>query len=441
MALKDIPEDIIKEGETSFGRMTRAQLRLSTKWIVYGTHSSDHLEEYSDEFPDIPDIPKTDDHEFVGEAIYYIAYRHKGTVHRCPNCDAKCKVICYEKRHYHHLPDKGYACYLEVHLPKYKCERCKGTPQQRFPAAFPNKTYTRMLAYNVIERLKTCTRSSTAKAFGISVDVVNSIARSCVSKAMRNHDLSYVSGVYMDEKQAGHGSDYLTVFLDQFHKVIYMCPGRKEEVLVKFKEHLIIQGGNPDLIIFFSADMSPTFESGITKHFPNATLVFDRFHLVKAINEALNDVRKRVLVRKRGEKLRPIKYVLMRRARNLSKAQSEKLEQIRLLYPELAVAYEMKEAFCYIIKEECPQLMKELLKSWFKWVRDCGPDEFKEKVDFLESKMERILAWTKFKVSNSVIEGVNKNIEDIRRQACGYGNIQHLMDMIYIRQGNLEFTY
>lgn len=441
MALKDFEVDIVDAEETPFGRSIRSQLRLSAQWIVLGMDVHNHLDEYSDEYPDLPDIPKTNDYPSIGESFYYVTYRHRRKAHKCPKCGADCKVLCYEKRCYHHLPDKGYACYLFVNLPKYKCDCCGGTPQQRFPAAFERKSYTRQLAYNVIQKLKTCTRSATAKCFGISTDVVDNIVRSCVSKGVKDHDLSYVTGVFMDEKQAGHGSDYLTVFLDQFHKVIFMYPGRKEEVLDKFRDFLIIQGGNPELIMFFSADMCVAFETGITKHFPNATLVFDRFHLVKSVNDALNNVRKRVLNRKPGESLKSVKYVVLTRGQNQTKLQSEKMEQIRLSYPELAVAYDMKEAFCYIVKISDPMLMKEMLTSWFEWVHECGPDEFVKKAEFFESKIDRILAWTKYKVSNSVSEGVNKNIEDIRRQACGYSNTQNLIDMILIRQGNLTMTF
>lgn len=223
-----------------------------------------------------------------------------------------------------------------------------------------------------------------------------------VSEAMKEQDLSDVTGVFLDETQYGHGQDYISVFLNQRHKVIYACRGHGKDTLGMFCEHLQAQGGDPDNIRFFSTDMSTAYEAGILEHFRNATLVWDRFHLVKSINEALNDVRKRTLRRAEGEKLRNIKYVVLRHFYNQTPEQAEKMEEIRLVNPELALAFDMKEVLTYIISVRDRRSMQAMMEWWMGWVEEEGPKEFAAKTKWFRAKLDRILDWTIFPISNSV---------------------------------------
>ena len=68
--------------------------------------------------------------------------------------------------------------------------------------------------------------------------------------------------------------------------------------------------------------MSKSYESGTIETFPNATLVWNRFHLAKSINDALNDIRKKMVKRDAGEALRLNKYTVLSRESNLSDKQA-----------------------------------------------------------------------------------------------------------------------
>ena len=117
------------------------------------------------------------------------------------------------------------------------------------------------------------------------------------------------------------------------------------------------------------------------------------------------------------------------------------MREIRMACPDLALSYDMKEAFCEIVATPDPRSMERSLRIWVEWVIDSGPKEFKKKAERFLEKMDRIIAWTRHQVSNSVSEGINKNIQDIRRQACGYTNDRNFFDMILLRQGDLFFTF
>lgn len=439
MALKDFDIDSINAPESKIARSIRAQLRLSEQWRVIGMEVYSSGKEYSDDNPHERIVLKSTDlkNHSEGYVRYNVSPKLRKT-YLCIHCGKQAPPMSYQIRVLKHVTDKGYRCELAVNIPKLSCE-CGSTPRVRFPAADDGKRYTRALSRAVLESLMTRSRSATANEFQIGWETVDSIVKSMVKDAIPEQDLSYVTGVYVDETQFGHGQDYITTFIDQNHKVIFMCTGHGADTIELFVDHLIVQGGNPENIRFFSADMSKAYESGIIRNFPNADLVWDRFHLAKTINDAVNDIRKNLLRRDDGEPLKLLKYTVLTHRSNMSDKQKERLQSIRLSNPDMALAYDMKEAFLKIIVDKVPHRMKFRLTSWIEWVESEGHEKLRNKAAQFKKKMHRILAWVRHPVSNSVSEGVNKNIQDIRRQACGFKNVRTFFCMILLRQGDLTY--
>lgn len=433
----------VSDEESPECRRIRGQLRLSTKWIVLGKVVEGEGEAYRDGWEPVREPVTTeelDGPQERGTSWIYVSSA-PGTRYRCPDCNGACRVECYRERRLHHLTDMGNSCMVVARVPKLRCLRCNAMRMAPLPLAEARVSYTRMLARTVLSGLRHGTRRDVAKANGISVDVVDGILEGQIRLALCEQDLSYVSGVYVDEVQFGHGQDYVSIFADQHHKVIFACRGHGKDVLERFSDHLVLQGGDPGNVRVFSADMSQAYESGITEQFPNARLVWDRFHLVKSVNDALNDVRKRTVRRAKGVRLSKVKYVVLRRKENMDGKQLERLEEIRLASPELAQAFDMKEAFCRIIKTDDPAKMEVKLLYWISWVLKEGPKELAKKAERMLQKMELISNWGIHRVSNSVCEGLNKKAQDTRRQAYGFRNVQNFFAMILLRQGGLVYRF
>lgn len=433
----------VSDRETPDCRVIRGQLRLSSRWIVLGKKVSRTKEEYSDHgtsFREVVDSDELDKPGSSGSSTIFVTAR-PGLWHCCPECGAACKPICYKERRLHHLPDMGDQCMIIARIPKLLCTYCRRKMMVPFPLAEPRVSFTRMLARSVMSGLKHDSRTTVAQSYGISTDVVDGILDKQMKLALCEQDLSGVSGVYVDELQFGHGHDYVSIFIDQNHKAIFACRGHGKDVLERFSDHLMLQGGDPLNIRIFSADMSGAYEAGIKRWFPNARLVWDRFHLVKAINDAVNDVRKRLVHRARGVRLAQVKYVVLRKKDNMDEQQLGRLAEIRLTCPELALAFDMKEAFCNIIMTRDPEKMALRLLDWTLWVMDEGSKELVRKAERIVMKMDLITNWGIHQVSNSVSEGINKKAQDTRRQAYGYRNAQNFFQMILLRQGRLKYRF
>ena len=353
MADEHFTQDRLNAPEDAERRALRGQLRLSSRWVVVGKDVRMSRPERSDGCRE-PAVLTTEElkkgSEPIGKSTIYVSSA-SNISHLCPFCGRKARVREYEIRTYHHVPDMGCECRIVARVPKLRCDGCGRTPQVPFPVADPHVSYTRDLAEAAMRPAMHESRKAAAASLHISTNILDSIIKRHVRAALVEQDLSDVREVYLDETQFGHGQDYVSTFIDQRHRVIYACRGHGKEVLEMFSSHLVIQGGHPDNVRLFSTDMSMAYEAGIKEEFRNATLVWDRFHLVKSVNEAVNDVRKRVL-KKPGEKLRNVKYVVLKHFGNLNEKQSGSLESIRLHNPELALAFDMKEVFSSIVLME-----------------------------------------------------------------------------------------
>lgn len=163
--------------------------------------------------------------------------------------------------------------------------------------------------------------------------------------------------------------------------------------------------------------------------------------LAKAVNDAVNNIRKKLVSRNKSESLRLVKYTVLAREENLNPTQAERLRNIRFNNPEMAAAFDMKEVFLDIIRLRDPKSMRRCLEAWIGWVEVEGHEFLRKKAERFKEKMDRITAWVRHPVSNSVSEGVNKNIQDTRRQAYGFMDTDSFFNMILLRQGDLTFRF
>ncbi|MBL4561368.1 MAG: transposase [Labilibaculum sp.] len=98
----------------------------------------------------------------------------------------------------------------------------------------------------------------------------------------------------MDETSQKKHHDYITLFVDLVKKkIIYITEGKSNKTVVDFVSHLKEHGGDPEKITDVSSDMSPAFIKGIKENLSNSEITFDNFHIVKIINEAVDNGQKR----------------------------------------------------------------------------------------------------------------------------------------------------
>src|ERR1700678_4284264 len=134
----------------------------------------------------------------------------------------------------------------------------------------------------------------------------------------------------------------LFVYIDQA-RVLFATEGRDASTVTAFAEDLTAHGGTPEAVSEVCIDMSPAFIKGVAENLPNAAITFDKFHAVKIINDAVDQVRR--AEQKHQDLLRGTRYIWLRNPANLSERQSATLKSLPTRHLKTARAYQIRLAW------------------------------------------------------------------------------------------------
>lgn len=166
-----------------------------------------------------------------------------------------------------------------------------------------------------------------------------------------------------------------------------------------------------------SVDMWGGFPKVVQSVFPNAQIVFDRFHVMKPVNEELNKVRKQVKMAVQGSK-----FLLLKNGVDLIESERVKLEVILRHSKRLKLAYELKEEFREIF-ENC-QTVEEGREQFIKWLQKAR-SIYCDVITTIRNHLDGICNYFLSRTTSGVMEGINNRIKLIKRQAYGFVNFDN----------------
>jgi len=261
-----------------------------------------------------------------------------------------------------------------------------------------------------------------------------------VNQGRANADYSNVSEVGFDETASKRGHNYVSLFVDLSEpRVMFATEGKDASTVAQFKEDLIAHSGKEENIKQMCCDMSPAFIKGVEDNFPDAELTFDKFHIMKIINEAVDRVRR--AEQKEHPELVHSRYIWLKNPDKLTKKQTSKLEKLTLKRVNLKTsrAYHIKLNFQEIFNQP-PESAEALLKKWFFWATHSRLQPIIDTAYTIKRHWNGVLQWFKSKINNGVLEGINSLIQASKARARGYRTTKNLIAMIYLIGGKLDFN-
>jgi len=235
----------------------------------------------------------------------------------------------------------------------------------------------------------------------------------------------------IDEISVKKGHDYRIVVSDLLRKrpIWFGGKDRSEESM-----DLFYQGLGPKKrkgIQLAVMDMWKPFRNSARKNAPQAAILFDKFHVMRNLGEALDEIRKREYARLTGQKREYIKgqkYTLLSRRENLTLKGRAALKKLLKANKRLNTAYLLKESFSQLWEYKNEGWARKFFDNWraaLKWQRLKPYEEFAE---MIESHWEGIAAFTQWeeKVSLGFVEGLNNKIRVIQRRAYGLRDEEYL---------------
>jgi len=266
-----------------------------------------------------------------------------------------------------------------------------------------------------------------------------SILDKYVDEARKHNDHSATTKIGMDETSIAKGHDYITLFVDlEKRKTIFVTQGKDNTTVAAFKKDFEEHNGTAALITDVSCDMSPAFIKGVKINLPDAKITFDKFHIVKIINEGVDQVRRTEA--KDNPLLKGARYIFLKNEKNLTEAQRNQKEALVLseLNIQSMVALNMRETFQQIYAAPTESTFIKLLSEWHIWVSQCGLEPMEKAAQTIKNHWDGVIQWKKSQINNGILEGLNSVVQAAKRKARGY-KFEHFKTMVYLITGGLDF--
>nr|WP_308572146.1 ISL3 family transposase [uncultured Prevotella sp.] len=339
-----------------------------------------------------------------------------------------------------HLNFFEHLCYLHASVPRVKAGE-HGVVMVDVPWARKNSGFTLLFeAYAMLLIEREMPVSSVSRTIHETAPRVWRMFNHWVRKAVGKIDMSRVRQVGVDETSKRKGHNYITQFVDlDTRKTIFVTEGKDASTFEDFSKALVECHGKMENIEAISMDMSQSFISGALSHFPKAGIIFDKFHIFKALNESLDTVRKAEHAETRL--LKGHRFTLLYNRKNLSPKKAMELDTILMTYPTIGKAYGFRESFSDIFNEYTGDSV-ERLERWCKMVEQSAIKPMVDFVAMVRSHMFGIKNLFAMKnVNNGILEGLNSQIQLAKKRARGFVNTENFKYMVYFVTGGLKLDY
>lgn len=345
-----------------------------------------------------------------------------------------------EQRSWQHLNFFEHNCFIHARVPRIK--QSSGEVRTiKVPWARPGSGFTLLFeAFSMLLIENEMPINKVAATLRVFSNRIWRVFNFWVQDAVVKDDLSLVQQVGIDETSSKKGHNYVTVCADlEKRRVIHVSEGRESSVVADLAATLHAKGGDARSISHAAIDMSPAYISGVIEHLPDAEIVFDKFHIVAKLNEAMDELRK--AERKEFELLKGHKYTVLYRYENLTTQKQDELDYLLMVYPRLGEAYRLKELFNDFWQIQNKQDAMAFLSFWCDMVMDTDIHPFKKFVATLKAHWSGIINYVKARINSGIMEGINNKIQLAKRRARGYRNTTNFINMIYFIAGKLKFNY
>jgi transposase len=218
------------------------------------------------------------------------------------------------------------------------------------------------------------------------------------------------------------------------HKLLLMVEGRSAEALKAFRKELETHGGKAEQIEIISMDMSPAYQKGAREYFPQAQIIFDRFHIMQMAGQALDEVRKELV--REGADLKKSLWVIRGNEWNKSEEEWTQKNTLSKLYPKLGKAIGLREMLQDILAAEDV----ESLRYWCKRAKLSRLKPFRQLAITLQNHWDGVVAFLKTRLTNGAIEAVNGLLQLAKRLARGFRSLRYFRIVAYLKAAKLSLN-
>jgi len=372
-----------------------------------------------------------------GELHIHMNFRRGGRF-ACSECGTRdLPVHDTADKTWRHLNFFQYKCFIHLRTPRTICPDC-GLRLWLPPWARRQSGFTLLFEALVMALAKEMPVSQIGALVGEHDTRIWRIIRGYVGRAHAKKSFAGVKNIGVDETSAKKGHSYVTIFADMDEgEVLFATEGKDGETMKTFTEELPKHEAKASNIKEIAMDMSPAFISGAASFLPEAGLTFDRFHVMKALNAAVDSVRRQEV--KQNPLLRKTRYIWLKNPENLNEDQQKQLATLSKENLKTAKAYQLKQTFqdIYRLVKE-PAAAAEALEKWLNWADRSKLPPLRKFAKMVKRHKAGILRFFTTRLTSGRMEGINSRVQEIKRRARGFRNTNNFIAMIYLEAAGLD---
>jgi len=349
-------------------------------------------------------------------------------------------LVKSSRRIWRDLPVYGCSVFLWYRPNEIKCPT-HGRLQENIPWAGSYSRISYRFEHAMLVYCQMMTQKAAAELLKISTSTLSDSLHRTINRIREGHKIKGLKSIGIDEISYEKGRKYATIVYDLDRScVVWVGKGKARETIDSFFNYKLSDYQKMK-IKWASCDMSETFIGAIETHCPKATLVLDRFHIVKALNNAVDDVRKEAWRNADADKrkaLKGLRWILYKHPSNRSTEDSKILKALRNGNRRIHRASILKDEFEQFWDFNDIGVAEEFLNRWTTTALKSRLESIKKFVKTIRRHKHRILPFVETGLSNAISEGLNRIIKIIKNRASGFRNLTAFTDMIYLTVGDLD---
>ena len=389
-----------------------------------------------------------------GKAIEVIIRARKGSKAICSCCNKKAPG-------YDHLPERktefipfwGFVVYFIYAMRRVNCPQC-GIKVEKVPWIHGKQQISPHYAKYLASWAKEMSWQSVAKRFHTSWQTVWRAVEMIVDYGLENRVISNVTALGVDEVLFQKGHKYMTLVyqIDKgSRRLLWVGKKRTMKTLRSFFTDMwhIDRKFRKNIKVICS-DMWKPYLRVIKEKIPNAINVLDKFHIMKKLNESVDQVRKDEAKRLKKEGKEPIlkktRWCFLKRRFNLTRSQKGKLRELVDMNLETMKAYILKEQFHKFWEYNSPVWARKFLDNWCELADESELNSMISSAKMLQSHRELILNYFRAQkeYNSGIVEGLNRKVNLTVRKSFGFRSFEIMKIALYHQLGHLpepEFTH
>jgi transposase len=367
--------------------------------------------------------------EEISTATLWVRQTAREPLFTCSGCGVGVREVHdFSERRVRDLPWGAWKIWLVVEVHRVRCRRC-GMKAERLEFLEGKHPYTRRFSEAVARDCEDMAVSRVAGKWGLSEPTARRIDKRALVTWRAKRKRRPLRQMGVDELFWRKGK-CLTIVSDlELGEPIWAGPERKRETLDRFfVECLPIRRRRSVRVVCI--DMSAPFLASIREHLPNAAIVFDKFHVMRLVNNAVDETRRQEFFRRKG-RLRAVmrgkRWLLLSRWRNLTRSQQSELREALALNRPLFKAYYLKEQIERLWSYTYEGAALRFFTQWLLSLRWQRLPAFKKLARTLKKYLDGILAYCRHKVPFGVVEAINGNLRALIRRGRGYRDHEYLI--------------